>query len=97
MDIATKQKAKKELQLYNTTNQLDLPRIYRPLHSTAPEYTLQYSFFSRTYETFFRVEHMLSCTSNFSMCEDLYSTKYVHHKKVKQGLSGGWYLWEGEI
>lgn len=46
--------------LSSILNQLDINDIYRTLHLTKIENTL----FSRIRGTFFRIDHMLSCTTN---------------------------------
>ena len=61
MDRSTKHKINKETQTLNDTiDQLDLIDIYRTFH---PQ-TMNFSFFSRTYGTFSRIDHILGDKSS---------------------------------
>ena len=56
MDRSMKQKISKETQTLNDTmDQLDLIDIYRTLHPK----TMNFTFFSNTYRTFSRIDHIL--------------------------------------
>ena len=56
MDWSPRQKINKEtLALNDILDQIELTGIYRTFHPKATEYT----FFSSTYETFFKTDHML--------------------------------------
>ena len=56
MDRSTKQKINKETQTLNDAiEQLDLIDIYRTFHPK----TMNFTFFSSTHRTFFRVDHIL--------------------------------------
>ena len=55
IDRSTKQKISKEIQTLNDTmDQLDLIDIYRTFHSK----TMNFTFFSSTYGTFSRIDHI---------------------------------------
>lgn len=57
MDRTTRQKIIKEIEdLNNATSQSELTDIHKTLHSK----TVEYTFFSSVYETFSRVDYMLS-------------------------------------
>ena len=61
MDRSTKQKINMETQTLNDTiNQLDLIDIYRTFHPK----TMNFTFFSRTDGTFFRIDHILGHKSS---------------------------------
>ena len=56
VDRSTKQKINKETQTLNyTIDQLDLNDIYRTFHPK----TMNFTFFSSTHGTFFRIDHIL--------------------------------------
>ena len=56
MDTSTKQKITKETQALNDTmDQVDLIDIYRAFHPK----TMDFTFFSRAYATFSRIDHIL--------------------------------------
>ena len=56
MDISTKQKINKEIQMLNdTVDQLDLIDIYRTFHPK----TINFTFFSSAHGTFSRIDHIL--------------------------------------
>ena len=56
MDGTTGHKINKEIEdVNNTVNQLDLPDIYRTLHSST-----EYTFFSSAHGTFSRINHILA-------------------------------------
>ena len=61
MDRSTKHKINKETQTLNDTiDQLDLIDIYRTFHPK----TMNFTFFSCTHATFFRIDHILSHKSS---------------------------------
>ena len=61
MDRSTKQKINKETQTLNDTmDQLDLIYIYRTFHPK----TINFTFFSSTHRTFFRIDHIPGHKSN---------------------------------
>ena len=61
MDRSTKQKTNKETQTFNDAiGQLDLIDIYRTFHSK----TMNFTFFSSTYGTFSRIDHILDHKSS---------------------------------
>ena len=61
MDRSTKQKTNKETQTLNDTiDQLDLIDIYRTFHPK----TINFTFFSSTHGTFFRIDHILGHKSS---------------------------------
>ena len=63
MDRSTKQKITKETQTLNDTmDHLDLIDIYRIFHSK----TINFTFFSSTHGTFFRIDHILGHKSSLS-------------------------------
>ena len=63
MDRSSKQKINKETQALNdTTDQIDLIDIYRTFCPKTSDYT----FFSSTHGTFFRIHHILGHISNLS-------------------------------
>ena len=61
MDRSTKHKISKETQTLNDTmDQLDLIDIYRTFHPK----TMNFTFFSSTYRTFSRIDHILGHKSS---------------------------------
>ena len=61
MDRSTKQKINKETQTLNDTiDQLDLIDIYRTFHPK----TMNFTFFSKAYGTFPRIDHILDHKSS---------------------------------
>ena len=61
MDRSTKPKINKETQTLNDTiDQLNLIDIYRTFHPK----TINFTFFSRAYGTFFRIDHILGHKSS---------------------------------
>ena len=63
MDRSTKQNITKETQTLNDTmDHLDLIDIYRIFHSK----TINFTFFSSTHGTFFRIDHILGHKSSLS-------------------------------
>ena len=66
MDRSTKQKINKETQTLNDTiDQLDLIDIYRTFHPK----TMNFTFFSKAYGTFSRIDHILGHKSNLDKCK----------------------------
>ena len=63
MDRSSRQKINKDTQALNdTTDQIDLIDIYRTFHLKTSDYT----FFSRAYGTFSRIDHILGHKSSLS-------------------------------
>ena len=59
MDRSSKQKINKETQVLNDAlDEMDLTDIFRTFHPNA-----EYTFFSGTYETFSRIDHITNKTS----------------------------------
>ena len=70
MDRPTKQKINKETQtLNNTMDQLDLIDIYWTFHPK----TMNFTFFSSTYRTFPKIDHILSHKLSFGKFKNLKS------------------------
>ena len=68
MDRSSKQKIEKKTQVLNDTlDEKDLTDIFRTFHSNAEEYT----FFSSTYNTFSRIDHILGYKSNFGKFKNI--------------------------
>ena len=68
MDRSSKQKINKETWVLNDTlDEKDLTDIFRTFHSNAEEYT----FFSSTYNTFSRIDHILGYKSNFGKFKNI--------------------------
>ena len=69
-DRSTKQKINKETQTLNDTiEQLDLIDIYRTFHHK----TMNFTFFSSAYGTFFRIDHILGHKSSLGKLKKLKS------------------------
>jgi exonuclease III len=63
IDRSSKQKINKEiLELNDTIDQMDLTDSYRIFHPT----TIQYTFFSATYGTFSKIDHILGHKASLS-------------------------------
>ena len=63
MDVSSKQKINKEIQVLNDTlDEMDLIDIFRKFHPKAQEYT----FFSSAHGTFSRIDHILGHKSSLS-------------------------------
>ena len=79
MERSTKMKLNKGTQALNDTlNEMDLIDIYRTFHPK----TIEYTFFSSTYGTFSRIDHMLGhkrSLSNFKKTEIISSTSHDHN------------------
>ena len=79
MDRSTKEKSSKETQaLKDTMDQLDLIDIYRTFHPK----TMNFTFFSRTHGTFFRIDYILGRKSSlgiFKKIEIIPSIFSDHH------------------
>ena len=68
MNRSSKQKINKETWVLNDTlDEKDLTDIFRTFHSNAEEYT----FFSSTYNTFSRIDHILGYKSNFGKFKNI--------------------------
>ena len=81
MDRSTKQKINKEKQTLNDTiDQLDLIDIYRTFHPK----TMNFTFFSSTYGTFSRIDHILGHKSSLSKLKktEITSSLFSDHNVV---------------
>ena len=73
-DRSSKQKINKETQaLNNTIDQIDLIDIYRTFHLIVAEYT----FFSSTYGTFSRIDHILGHKSSLGKFKKIKSVSSI--------------------
>ena len=82
MGRSSKQKINKETQVLNDTlDEMDLIYIFRSFHPNAEEYT----FFSRAYNTFSRIDDILGHKSNFSKFKkiEIVSHIFSDHKVMK--------------
>ena len=76
MNRSSKQKISKEtLDLKYALDQMDLTDIYRTLHQMAAKYT----FFSSTYETFSKADHMIGKEIS---CRKFYKSKILQLYQV---------------
>ena len=78
MDRLSKEKINKETQvLSDTLDKMDLIDIFRTFHPNAEEYTV----FSNTHGTFFRIDYILGHTSNLSKFKkfEIVSSIYCDH------------------
>lgn len=76
MDRLSRQKIKEEiLELNHVLDQMDLTDIYRTLHQMAAKYT----FFSSTYETFSKADHVIGKEIS---CRKFYKSKMLQLYQV---------------
>ena len=86
MDRSTKQKINKETQtLHDTMVQLDLIDIYRTFHHK----TMNFTFFSCTHATFFRIDHILSHKSSLGKFKkiEIIPSIFSDHNAVRLDLN----------
>ena len=81
MDRSSKLKINKKTQVLNDPlDEIDLFDIFRTFHPNAKEYT----FFSSTYETFSRIEHIMGHKSNLSKFKkiEIISSIFSNHNAM---------------
>ena len=86
MDRSTKQKINKETQTLNdTVDQLDLIDIYRAFHPK----TMNFTFFSSTYRTFSRIDHILGHKSSLGKFKkiEIIPSIFSDHDAVRLDLN----------
>ena len=86
MDRSTKQKINKETQTLNDAiDQLDLIDIYRTFHPK----TMNFTFFSRTDGTFFRMDHILGHKSSLGKLKtiEIIPSIFSDHNAVRLDLN----------
>ena len=82
MDRSTKQKIDKETQtLNNIVDQLDLIDIYKTFHPK----TMNFTFFSSSHGTFFRIDHILGHKSSLDKFKkiEIISSIFSDHNLVR--------------
>ena len=82
MDKSTKQKINKETQTLNDTiDQLDLTDIYGTFHPK----TMNFTFFSSTHGTFYRIDHILGHKSSLGKFKniEIIPSIFSDHNAVK--------------
>ena len=86
MDRSLKQKINKETEILNDTlDEMDLIDIFRTFHPNAEEYT----FFSRAYNTFSRIDDILGHKSNFSKFKniEIVQSIFSDHKAMRLDIN----------
>ena len=79
MDTSSREKISKEILDFNyTLDQMDLTNIYKTFHPKAAEYT----FFSSTHGTFFRIDHMLGHKINLKFLKRF--NLFIHERRERE-------------
>ena len=85
MDRSSKQKIKRETQVLDTLDEMDLIDVFRIFHPNAEEYT----FFSSAHGTFSSIDHILDHKSNLSKFNktEILSRIFSDHKAMRLDIN----------
>ena len=85
MDRSSKQKIKRETQVLDTLDEMDLIDVFRIFHPNAEEYT----FFSSAHGTFSSIDHILNHKSNLSKFRkiEIISSIFSEHNAMRLDIN----------